>query len=72
MRGQGKEGEKMKIYELMNQLSSAEAGTEVTAVVCLSPTELIQRGDRIDNDCFCLTLVVEDVDPDEGNINLKI
>lgn len=62
----------MKIYELMNQLSSAEAGTEVTAVVCLSPTELIQRGDRIDNDCFCLTLVVEDVDPDEGNINLKI
>lgn len=64
----------MKVYELMNLLSSAEAGTEVTAVVYLSQTELIQiqRGDRIDNDCFCLTLVVEDVDPDEGNINLKI
>lgn len=62
----------MKVYELMNQLSSAEAGTEVTAAVCLSPTELIQHGCRIgDDDCFCLTLVVEDVDPDEGNITLK-
>lgn len=71
MRGQGKEGEKMKIYELMNQLSSAEAGTEVTAVVCLSPTELIQHGDRIDDDCFCLTLKIEGIDPEEGNITLK-
>lgn len=61
----------MKVYELMSLLSQAEAGTEVTAVVCLSPTELIQHGDRIDNDCFCLTLVVENVDPDEGNITLK-
>lgn len=61
----------MKAYKLMNQLSSAEAGKEVTAVVYLSPTELIQHGDRIDDDCFCLTLVVEDVDPDEGNITLK-
>lgn len=62
----------MKVYELMNQLSSAEAGTEVTAVVCLSPTELIQHGDHIDNDLFCLTLMVEDIDTDEGNITLKI
>lgn len=61
----------MKVYELMNQLSSAEAGTEVTAVVYLSPAELIQHGDRIDDDCFCLTLVV-DIDPEEGNITLKI
>lgn len=62
----------MKVYELMNQLSSAEAGAEVTAAVCLSPTELIQRGDRIDDDCFCLTLVVEDIDYDVGQINLNI
>lgn len=62
----------MKVYELMSILSSAEAGKEVTAVMCLSPTELIQRGDRIDDDCFCLMLDIEDVDPDEGNITLKI
>ena len=61
----------MKIYELLNQLSSAEAGTEVTAAVCLSPTELIQHGDRIDDDCFCLTLKIEEIDPEEGNITLK-
>lgn len=62
----------MKVYELMSLLSQAEASTEVTAAVCLSPTELIQHGCRIgDDDCFCLTLVVEDVDPDEGNITLK-
>lgn len=62
----------MKVYELMSVLSQAEAGTEVTAVVCLSPAELIQHGDRIDNDFFCLTLMVEDIDTDEGNITLKI
>lgn len=61
----------MKVYELMSLLSQAEAGTEVTAVMCLSPTELIQRGGRIDNDCFCLTLEIEDVNSDEGQINLK-
>lgn len=61
----------MKVYELMSVLSQAEAGTEVTAVVCLSPAELIQHGDRIDDDCFCLTLEIEDADPDEGNITLK-
>ena len=61
----------MKIYELLNQLSSAEAGKEVTAVVCLSPAGLIQHGSRIDDDCFCLTLEIEDIDPDEGNIALK-
>ena len=62
----------MKVYELMSLLSKAEAGKEVTAVMCLSPTELIQHGCRIgDDDCFCLTLVVEDVYPDEGNITLK-
>lgn len=60
----------MKVYELMSLLSQSEAGTEVTAVVCLSPTELIQHGDRIDDDCFCLSFVV-DIDPDEGNITLK-
>lgn len=61
----------MKVYELMNLLSQAEAGTEVTAAVCLSPTELIQHGCRIDDDCFCLTLEIEEIDPDEGNITLK-
>lgn len=61
----------MKVYELMSLLSQAEAGKEVTAVVCLSPTELIQHGDRIDDDCFCLPLVVEDIDPEEGNITLR-
>ena len=74
MRGQGKEGEKMKVYELMSLLSQAEAGTEVTAVVYLSPTKLIQhsdRIDRIDNDLFCLTFEIEKIDPDEGNITLK-
>lgn len=60
----------MKVYELMSVLSQAEAGKEVTAVMCLSPTELIQHGDRIDDDCFCLPLVV-DIDPEEGNITLK-
>ncbi len=62
----------MKVYELMSLLSQAESGTEVTAAVCLSPTELIQRGGRIDDDCFCLTLEIEEIDPDEGNITLKI
>lgn len=62
----------MKVYELMSLLSQAEAGTEVTAVVCLSPTELIQHGDRIDDDCFCLTMEVDDVDPEVGHINLNI
>ncbi len=63
----------MKVYELMSLLSQAEAGTEVTAVVCLSPTELIQHGCRIgDGDCFCLTFEIEEADPDEGNITLKI
>lgn len=61
----------MKVYELMSLLSSAKAGKEVTAVVYLSPTELIQHGDRIDNDSFCLTLMVEDIDTNEGNITLK-
>lgn len=64
----------MKVYELISLLSQAEAGKEVTAVVCLSPTELIQHGDRIDridNDFFCLPLEIEDIDPDEGNIALK-
>ncbi len=61
----------MKVYELMSLLSRAEAGKEVTAAVCLSPTDLIQHGDRIDNDCFCLILEIEDADPDEGNITLK-
>lgn len=61
----------MKVYELMSLLSQAEAGTEVTTVVCLSPADLIQHGSRIDNDFFCLTLMVEDIDPDEGNITLK-
>ena len=64
----------MKVYELMSLLSQAEAGTEVTAVVYLSPTKLIQhsdRIDRIDNDFFCLTLEIEEIDPDEGNITLK-
>lgn len=62
----------MKVYELMSLLSQAEAGTEVTAAVCLSPTELIQHGDRIDDDCFCLTLKIEEIDPEEGQINLNI
>lgn len=62
----------MKVYELMSILSQAEAGTEVTAAVCLSPADLIQHGDRIDNDFFCLTLMVEEIDTDEGNITLKI
>lgn len=64
----------MKVYELMSLLSQAEAGTEVTAAVCLSPTKLIQhsdRIDRIDNDFFCLTLEIEEIDPEEGNITLK-
>lgn len=64
----------MKVYELMSLLSQAEAGTEVTAVVYLSPTKLIQhsdRIDRIDNDFFCLTLEIEEIDPEEGNITLK-
>ena len=60
----------MKVYELMSILSSAEAGKEVTAVMCLSPTELIQHGDRIDNDCFCLPLEIKDADPGSGQINL--
>lgn len=55
----------------LDTLSQAEAGTEVTASVCLSPTELIQHGDRIDDDCFCLTLKIEEIDPEEGNITLK-
>lgn len=63
----------MKVYELMSVLSQAEAGTEVTAVVCLSPAELIQHGCRIgDDDCFCLTLEIEEIDPEEGQINLNI
>lgn len=62
----------MKVYELMSVLSQAEAGTEVTAVVCLSPAELIQHGGRIDGDCFCLTLEIEEIDPEEGQINLNI
>lgn len=62
----------MKAYELMSILSQAEAGTEVTAAVCLSPADLIQHGDRIDNDFFCLTLEIEEADPDDGNITLKI
>lgn len=61
----------MKVYELMSLLSQAEAGTEVTAAVYLSPTELIQHGDRIDNDCFCLILEIEEIDPEEGNFTLK-
>lgn len=64
----------MKVYELMSLLSQAKAGTEVTAVMYLSPTELIQhsdRIDRIDNDFFCLTLEIEEIDPEEGNITLK-
>lgn len=64
----------MKVYELMSLLSQAEAGKEVTAVMYLSPTELIQhsdRIDRIDNDFFCLTLEIEEIDPEEGNITLK-
>lgn len=61
----------MKVYELMSILSGSEAGKEVKAVMCLSPTELIQHGDRIDNDCFCLPLEIEDADPEEGNITLK-
>ena len=62
----------MKVYELMSLLSQAEAGTEVTAVVCLSPTELIQHGNRIDDECFCLPTVINDVDPEDGQINLNI
>ena len=31
----------MKVYELMSLLSQAEAGTEVTAVVCLSPSVML-------------------------------
>lgn len=62
----------MKVYELMSLLSQAEAGTEVKAVVYLSPTELIQHGDRIDDDCFCLPIVINDVDPEDGQINLNI
>lgn len=61
----------MKVYELMSILAGAEAGTEVSAVMCLSPTELIQRGDRIGDDCFCLVLEIEEIDPEEGNITLK-
>lgn len=61
----------MKVYELMSILSGSEAGKEVTAVMCLSPTELIQHGSRIDGDCFCLTLEIEEIDPEEGNITLK-
>lgn len=61
----------MKVYELMSLLSQAKAGMEVTAVMYLSPTELIQHGDRIDNDFFCLTLEIEEIDPEEGNITLK-
>lgn len=62
----------MKVYELMSVLSQAEAGTEVTAAVCLSPADLIQHGNRIDNDFFYLTLEIEEADPDDGNITLKI
>ena len=61
----------MKVYELMSLLSNAEAGKELTAVVCLSPTDLTEHGYRIDDDCFCLTFEIEKIDPDEGNITLK-
>lgn len=62
----------MKVYELMSILSGVEAGKEVKAFVCMSPTELIQYGDRIDDDCFCLPIAINDVDPDDGQINLNI
>ncbi len=61
----------MKVYELMSILSQAEAGTEVTAVVRLSPADLIQHGDRINNDFFYLTLEIEEADPGSGQINLN-
>ena len=72
VRGQGKGDEKVKVYELMSILSQVEAGKEVKAFVCLSPTELIQHGNRIDDDCFYLPIVINDVDPEDGNITLKI
>lgn len=62
----------MKVYELMSILAGVEAGKEVKAFVCRSPTELIQHGNRIDDDCFYLSIVINDVDPEDGQINLNI
>lgn len=61
----------MKVYELMSLLEEAEAGKEVTVAVCLTLQELMS-GRQTDKDCFCLTMGVDDFDPEEGTIGTTV
>lgn len=61
----------MKVYELMSLLGKAEANKEVALCTCLTLQELMS-GQKIDTDCFCLTMGVDDFDPEEGTIGIKL
>lgn len=61
----------MKVYELMSLLGKAEADKDVSICVCLTLQELMS-GQKIDTDCFCLTIGVDDFNPEEGTIEIKL
>lgn len=61
----------MKVYELMNLLGQMMADQDVKIGVCLTFSELTS-GERIDKDCFCLNLNIDNVDVECGSIGTSI
>lgn len=61
----------MKVYELMSLLGKAEANKEVRVCTCLTLQELMSE-QRIDTNCFCLTMDVDDFNPEDSIIEIKL
>lgn len=61
----------MQAYELMSLLSRVKAGTDIRVSINLSPEELL-RGEKMDEDIYCLNLDISSVDTEWGSILTRI
>lgn len=61
----------MQVYELMSLLSRGKAGQDIRVSINLSPEELL-RGEKMDEDIYCLSFDIGEVDTERGSISVKI
>ena len=61
----------MQAYELMSLLSRAKAGQDMRVLIDLSLEELMS-GEKIDEDTYCLSFDIGEVDTERGSISVRI
>ena len=61
----------MQAYELMSLLSEAKAGQDMRVLISLSLEELMS-GEKMDEDTYCLSLDISEVDTERGSISVRI